>query len=139
MSIIYKGTTVANAGGTYGGSSGAENVYSTEETVIGTWIDGKPIYRKVIEAAAINGSQIALVKDGKPFVIPGIDVLVNSNARYVRNKVQINKGIDIWSSSAIYGLWNVGVGEGGVVYIWADGLTVGSTIHVILEYTKTID
>lgn len=35
-------------GGTSGGS-GAENVYSTEETVCGIWIDGKPIYRKVIE------------------------------------------------------------------------------------------
>lgn len=28
--------------------SGAENVYSIEETVCGTWIDGKPIYRKVL-------------------------------------------------------------------------------------------
>ena len=27
------------------------NVYSTEEKIVGTWIDGKPIYRKVIEAA----------------------------------------------------------------------------------------
>lgn len=139
MSIIYKGTTVANVSETYGGGSGVENVYSTEETVIGAWIDGKPICRRVIEAAAINGNQIAIVEDGRPFAIPDIDVLVNSNARYVRNKVQLNKGIDIWSSSAIYGLWNVGVGEGGVVYIGADGLTVGSTIHVILEYTKTID
>lgn len=33
------------AGGSGGGSS--EEVYSTEETRIGTWIDGKPLYRKV--------------------------------------------------------------------------------------------
>ena len=26
----------------------AKEVYSTEEQVVGTWIDGKPIYRKVI-------------------------------------------------------------------------------------------
>ena len=139
MKIVIDGKEAEVIGGANGGGSGSENVYSTEETVIGTWIDGKPIYRRVIEAAAINGNQIAIVEDGRPVAIPDIDVLVNSNARYVRNKVQINKGIDIWSSSAIYGLWNVGVGEGGVVYIWADGLTVGSTIHVILEYTKTID
>ena len=139
MSIICKGTTVANVSETYGGGSGVENVYSTEETVIGAWIDGKPIYRRVIETAAINGNQIAIVKDGRPLAIPDIDVLVNSTVRYVRNKVQINKGIDIWTTANIYGLWNVGVGEGGVVYIWANGLVVGSTIHVILEYTKTID
>ena len=30
-----------------GGGSGMSN-YSTEETLIGTWIDGKPLYRKVI-------------------------------------------------------------------------------------------
>ena len=26
------------------------NVYSTEEKIVGTWIDGKPIYRKVISS-----------------------------------------------------------------------------------------
>lgn len=33
-------------GGSGGGSGSAEEVYSTEETRIGTWIDGKPFYRK---------------------------------------------------------------------------------------------
>ena len=44
-------TTISDgADGQGGGSSGgASNVYSTEETAIGTWIDGKTIYRKVIE------------------------------------------------------------------------------------------
>ena len=32
----------SNSGGDTGG-----NIYSTDETVIGTWIDGRPIYRKV--------------------------------------------------------------------------------------------
>ncbi|MFT4008058.1 MAG: hypothetical protein QM683_21475 [Lacrimispora sp.] len=32
--------------GTGNGGAPVENVYSTEETVCGTWIDGKPIYRK---------------------------------------------------------------------------------------------
>ena len=30
-----------------GGGGTGENVYSTEETVVGTWIDGRNIYRKV--------------------------------------------------------------------------------------------
>ena len=34
------------------GNLGKE-VYSTDETVIGTWIDGKPIYRKVIDFGAL--------------------------------------------------------------------------------------
>ena len=52
------GTTTATisdgADGSSGGSSGgASNVYSTEETAIGTWIDGKTIYRKVIEVGKL--------------------------------------------------------------------------------------
>jgi len=31
--------------------------YSTEETVIGTWIDGKPIYRKVYNITGSNLTQ----------------------------------------------------------------------------------
>lgn len=48
-------TLVANSGGSGGGSSsgGASNVYSTEETAIGTWIDGKTIYRKVIDVGKL--------------------------------------------------------------------------------------
>lgn len=35
-------------GGFPGGGGVAEEVYSTEETRIGTWIDGKPLYRRVL-------------------------------------------------------------------------------------------
>lgn len=41
---LYLITDAAASGSDSGGSS--ENVYSTEETRIGTWIDGKPLYRK---------------------------------------------------------------------------------------------
>lgn len=33
---------------------GTENDYSTDEMIIGTWIDGKPIYQKTIENVALN-------------------------------------------------------------------------------------
>ena len=48
-------TLVANSGGSSSGGSsgGASNVYSTEETAIGTWIDGSTIYRKVIEVGKL--------------------------------------------------------------------------------------
>lgn len=44
---------MANSGSSDSGSSSSGgnvlDVYSTEETIIGTWIDGSPIYRKVVE------------------------------------------------------------------------------------------
>lgn len=58
--IVEKGQTVQDSdtfrsyadkikeisGGGGGSSIATENIYSTEEHVIGTWLDGKPIYRK---------------------------------------------------------------------------------------------
>ena len=57
MILIYKGQTIADVGGS-GGSGTSEEVYSTEETRIGTWIDGKPLYRKVVNGAL--GSYLAV-------------------------------------------------------------------------------
>ena len=42
-------------GDLYEGGSSTE-IYSTEEQIIGTWIDGKPIYRKTIKVGAINAT-----------------------------------------------------------------------------------
>lgn len=41
-----------------GGESGGtcEDVYSTEEQRIGTWIDGKPLYRKTVKSVGLTGS-----------------------------------------------------------------------------------
>ena len=35
-----------------------KSAYSTEETVIGTWIDGKPLYRKVLSSTTISDSNV---------------------------------------------------------------------------------
>lgn len=36
------------------------NIYSTEEIIIGKWIDGKPVYRKVINVGAIASEPITI-------------------------------------------------------------------------------
>ena len=77
-------------GGTGGSAGGASNVYSTEETAIGTWIDGKTIYRKVIEygkLASISNSGDhgkATVNFEEPFgmVIRMTALLVNSKGTF---------------------------------------------------------
>lgn len=50
MKIIIDGEAVEIPGGSGGGESAGE-AYSTEETRIGTWIDGKPLYRKVFRGS----------------------------------------------------------------------------------------
>lgn len=111
------GTTTATIsdgedGGSGGGSSvGSGEIYSTEETAIGTWIDGKTVYRKVISmdlpsvSSDKNYAQKTIV--GEPCNI----MLLNWRAIYYAGATGSNyeytlgimcgdglKGTDIWTS-----------------------------------------
>ncbi len=46
--FTYDGSTTVASGG--GGGGATQHNYSTTEQVVGTWIDGKPLYEKVISA-----------------------------------------------------------------------------------------
>ena len=37
--------------------SSTYDVYSTTETIVGTWIDGKPIYRKTFNNISVTSSE----------------------------------------------------------------------------------
>lgn len=58
------------------------DIYSEEETVVGTWIDGKPLYRKVIQtttpAKDVSGT-VATLPDGTDKVIHLDGFIVASN------------------------------------------------------------
>lgn len=61
------------------GGATSNDVYSTEETVVGTWIDGRPIYRKTfIVTATGNSSSVASTVITTEFTITDIH-LVDSN------------------------------------------------------------
>lgn len=66
-----------------GSGSSNETVYSTEETRIGTWIDGKPLYRRIIpfENVAVKSgvpSDAIIIKIGDF----GIDALINGRCEF---------------------------------------------------------
>lgn len=123
MSLIYKGQTIAGAGGS-GGSS--EEIYSTEETRIGTWIDGKPIYK------------ISLIRDS--FTITGgtrsdvgfsdesiIDTLVDGAATF-KNETTQRIGeiyVAITNNKLAVNMVNVG--------------TITGRLVITIRYTKTTD
>lgn len=50
MKIVINGEAVEVSGG------GGWEVYSAEEIRVGAWIDGKPLYRKVVEATTPGGT-----------------------------------------------------------------------------------
>lgn len=108
------------------------NKYSTEEQIIGTWIDGKPIYRKVIESSSTGE-----IKHG----ISNINFVVKVNASLIRNGGIINvipNGIP--NSSYFLSIQDITktnvVIEKGSEF---KGDLAITKIFIIMEYTKTTD
>ncbi len=42
------------------GSGSSLDIYSTEEQIIGTWVDNKTLYRKVIQIGAVSTSEVRI-------------------------------------------------------------------------------
>lgn len=121
-------------------SFGNINKYSTTETIIGTWIDGKPIYKKTILFNNINIgtsdyswtgslnlsniSYITLDETHSYFVITGQKYPINYS------QPQYNSG-----SSYIIKVTNY---EPDFIFYKTNNFSV-SDIVVTVEYTKTTD
>lgn len=110
--------------------------YSEEEKIVGRWIDGKPIYRKVIIRETLIGTTL--------HNITAMDNLINyslkwydttDNAWYDRFRLYDNSyGIAMEmcvTTDSIY-IWTSRYNE----INWNDRT---SNVYVILEYTKTTD
>lgn len=123
------------------GSSGlvqAAEVYSTKETKIGTWIDGKPLYRVSFEANIPNA----------------VSTWNTIYSRIENAEIKNVKAVCMLETYGVRPLWFT-LDDGTVVSRWAynrDGFSVwiGSTqsedyfksstkVIATLEYTKTTD
>lgn len=105
-----------------------KNNYSTEETVVGTWIDGKPIYRKVISPLPT----IDFATSGWKIIgnLPNCDTFVNRFISYIDSDNRTRfEGMYLQISFLNGTLY--GAGTGGM-----DRIILKS---VIVEYTKTTD
>lgn len=115
-----------------GGSS--QEIYSTEETVIGRWIDGKPIYRYTIE--------IETGKSGGDTIVQGtdqlnIDILIASKA-IIKMDGANNTLISILPNNGT----DIKLCNDNRVHIYIDSGTVNLAYKhgvLVIEYTKTTD
>lgn len=106
-----------------------KDVYSEDEQVIGTWIDGKPIYRKVIDLGQLPNNSSKTVETG----------LNNEGIRIVEIS---------GNASTITGNYQAGLNDSSTrLSLLPDGKLSIRTIddfspyygYVVLEYTKTTD
>lgn len=106
-------------------------VYSTEEKVIGTWVDGKPLYGKVVQGTLKANAQFC--------VIPNIERLVEYHGDFYG----YNDG-KLWCSVIPYYIPSQTVsflydGDGVIRNITELPAHVGCACEVSFEYTKTTD
>lgn len=115
-----------------------EDIYSTNEIVVGTWIDGKPIYRKVITTTYY----VEQVSTG----ITNIDTMTKMQVLVSQHNVGDWRNVPwLFNISEEYGDKNW---AGGVFYRMSSNVLwfqMGSQLRnfekmiAILEYTKTTD
>lgn len=111
------------------GSGTSQEVYSTEETRIGTWIDGKPIYRRVFVFNSLLGS------GGEIATIPNVETVVSIKG--TANIAGQVTDLSYFNSSASSVTLAYTIGNKFMVY-FGTSTTLQSMIAII-EYTKTTD
>lgn len=116
------------------GGGGSMNNYSTEETVIGTWIDGKPLYRKVIFIETL-GKGVDLLKSHN---IENSDAIwINESASFLSN---VNEALGVnwfFSTSDWVRTW-INKDNGSIRMKSPSNLSTLSA-YITLEYTKKTD
>lgn len=119
------------------GIKSAQNVYSLEESPIGRWIDGKPIYRKVIKATAPSKSGTTVYVYP---VIENIDVVLNISG-IMTNALGNSFQIPAVGSSGVYVYVKYEQSNGLGVEVTQSGGSafVSRPMTISVEYTKTID
>ena len=112
------------------------SIYSTNEVVIGRWIDGKPIYRKVLSTVGLPGGtkksiNYNITNPDKIWIAGGF---AYSTARVVTLPMvgydgDLAQKVDVWVEN-----------QENVVKLYSNGgWGTKWSFYIILNYTKTTD
>lgn len=101
-----------------------QNVYSSNETVIGTWTDGKPLYRKSFSGLAFGSTFNAWTNTG--ITLTGVKQLVSVKMTTVSSV-----------SPQIIPLMGFRISNNNLQYYATTGWQ--NTYDVVVEYTKATD
>lgn len=108
------------------------STYSTEEQVIGTWIDGKPLYRKTFDLGSVENKTSYNTQIS-------IETLVNIyGTGYLAD---YNQKIPIPFSHTTADAYNIAIvySNGNINFTIGNKLTKINNTYITLEYTKTTD
>lgn len=127
------------------GGGGFHNVYSTEEVRIGTWVDGRPLYRRVYQFSVLNISNLNTVtsstSDMFELPFPNISRIIKLYGRYYRGENSYSF-LSPHGASTNYFVRSITYDEEKVT-LFISGIGTSSisndSAFFVLEYTKTTD
>lgn len=126
-SLILKAKSTGAPTDIIEGVKDALGSYSTTETVVGTWIDGKPIYKQVISVGTPqlgSGSWVELVTYSF-----AVDTFVSCTL--------VNKTSNSTTGTQLYNNFQIRQGSSKKVeFLFEQNITAATSRYVILEYTK---
>lgn len=133
ITLQYTKTTDTAGSGIWNGQGGIAHHYSTDETVIGTWIDGKPLYEKTIDCGALPNSTTKNVEHSISDM--GYAVAIQGSA------INTNTGIRI-PLPYVYGnarCLQIYIDSTHVKLIAAENMSIYTQSYITIQYTKTTD
>lgn len=123
-------TLIGNVKGNPGKDGSENQIYSKDETVIGKWIDGKPIYRKIVEYSDFGTYSISDLN---------ADNFINIIAMFYRQESGRNFAVGPYFKSAS-DYWNHYVVDNNLIIRGSiNGSATKKKFSFIYEYTKTTD
>lgn len=111
------------------------SVYQTNETTIGTWIDSKPIYRRVFTGTKVSGTDLNI---SAPWA-SSIDTLITLTGTMKAPNTDYSYPLQRYESSSIWSLVNINRNTGQVRVASSTGNYSNGNVVIIVEYTKTTD
>lgn len=127
ITINYTKTTDTPGSGKYVPSGAPAVHYSTDEQIIGTWIDGSTLYEKTYEITtpSVTATPTAVIEYPSNFAIKHIDGLFNN-----ANPINIYRGANYYTAT-----FNNKTNH--TIDVEAKGISVGVSGIITLQYTKS--
>lgn len=149
MKIVSNGKTIEIGGGSDGVTMDQVNtaidtklddytpleVYSTEEQRIGTWIDGKSLYRRIIVSDIPSGEgEFAIGEE-----IFGVDVVAEIRGSMLLNNGYWTEFPYVSSASSSFAVLQFNLDTNKVTYWASASIFTNATLYAEIKYTKTTD
>ena len=134
--VVY--VAIEQAGGTV--ASGPSNdAYSTEETVIGTWIDGRPLYQRTFVSTISTNTSLQDFSISKDINSNDCLLVEATGSFYAGGAYQEISGIYSFTSNDVYMCSSVVLGTNHLKVILRDCTTRDVGIYLNVKYIRFAD